>query len=108
MNISGTELREKLKKGELPDPGIMRPETARVLAEKLLKQHADTETRLTTAFRLLTSRTPTVREREVLTRLYREQHERFRSAVSEHDLETRIDTEEDVRFEVVEAAHARR
>jgi sulfate adenylyltransferase len=34
VNISGTELREKLKKGELPDPGIMRPETARVLAEK--------------------------------------------------------------------------
>ena len=34
VNISGTELREKLKKGELPDPGVMRPETARVLAEK--------------------------------------------------------------------------
>ncbi|MCI0705533.1 MAG: sulfate adenylyltransferase, partial [Planctomycetia bacterium] len=34
VNISGTELREKLKRGELPDPGIMRPETARVLAEK--------------------------------------------------------------------------
>jgi ATP sulfurylase len=34
VNISGTELREKLKKGDLPDPGIMRPETARVLAEK--------------------------------------------------------------------------
>jgi sulfate adenylyltransferase len=34
VNISGTELRDKLKKGELPDPGIMRPETARVLAEK--------------------------------------------------------------------------
>jgi sulfate adenylyltransferase len=34
VNISGTELREKLKNGDLPDPGIMRPETARVLAEK--------------------------------------------------------------------------
>ena len=34
VNISGTELREKLKKGELPDPGVMRPATARVLAEK--------------------------------------------------------------------------
>ena len=34
VNISGTDLREKLKKGDLPDPGIMRPETARVLAEK--------------------------------------------------------------------------
>ncbi len=38
VNISGTELREKLKKGELPDPGIMRPETARVLAEKYKSQ----------------------------------------------------------------------
>jgi sulfate adenylyltransferase len=38
VNISGTELREKLKKGELPDPGIMRPETARVLAEKYRTQ----------------------------------------------------------------------
>lgn len=34
VNISGTELREKFKKGELPDPGVMRPETARVLIEK--------------------------------------------------------------------------
>jgi len=38
VNISGTELREKLKKGELPDPGVMRPETARVLAEKYRTQ----------------------------------------------------------------------
>jgi sulfate adenylyltransferase len=38
VNISGTELREKLKKGELPDPGVMRPETARVLAEKYKTQ----------------------------------------------------------------------
>ena len=38
VNISGTELREKLKKGELPDPGVMRPETARVLAEKYKSQ----------------------------------------------------------------------
>ena len=34
VNISGTELREKFRNGELPDPGIMRPETARVLIEK--------------------------------------------------------------------------
>lgn len=38
VNISGTELREKLKKGELPDAGVMRPETARVLAEKYQSQ----------------------------------------------------------------------
>ena len=34
VNISGTELREKFQKGELPDPGVMRPETAKVLIEK--------------------------------------------------------------------------
>ena len=34
VTISGRDLREKLKNGDLPDPGIMRPETARVLAEK--------------------------------------------------------------------------
>jgi sulfate adenylyltransferase len=38
VNISGTDLRTKLKNGELPDPGIMRPETARVLAEKYKSQ----------------------------------------------------------------------
>lgn len=38
VSISGSELREKLKKGELPDPGVMRPETARVLAEKYKQQ----------------------------------------------------------------------
>ena len=38
VNISGSDLREKLKKGELPDAGIMRPETARVLAEKYKAQ----------------------------------------------------------------------
>ena len=38
VNISGTDLRDKLKRGELPDPGIMRPETARVLAEKYKSQ----------------------------------------------------------------------
>ncbi len=38
VNISGTDLREKLKNGELPDPGVMRPETARVLAEKYKAQ----------------------------------------------------------------------
>ena len=34
VNISGSELREKFKSGELPDPGVMRPETAKVLIEK--------------------------------------------------------------------------
>ena len=38
VNISGSDLREKLRNGELPDPGVMRPETARVLAEKYKAQ----------------------------------------------------------------------
>jgi sulfate adenylyltransferase len=38
VNISGSDLREKLRKGELPDPGVMRPETARVLAAKYQSQ----------------------------------------------------------------------
>jgi len=34
VSISGTDLREKFKKGEMPDPGIMRPATAQVLIER--------------------------------------------------------------------------
>lgn len=33
VSISGRELREKLRAGELPDPRIMRPETAKVLID---------------------------------------------------------------------------
>jgi sulfate adenylyltransferase len=33
VSISGRELREKLRTGELPDPRVMRPETARILIE---------------------------------------------------------------------------
>jgi sulfate adenylyltransferase len=35
VSISGRELREKLRAGELPDPRIMRPETARILIEHM-------------------------------------------------------------------------
>jgi sulfate adenylyltransferase len=35
VSISGRELREKLRKGELPDPRVMRPETARILIERM-------------------------------------------------------------------------
>jgi sulfate adenylyltransferase len=35
VNISGRELREKLRAGELPDPRVMRPETARILIERM-------------------------------------------------------------------------
>ena len=34
VNISGSDLRAKLKDGQLPDPGVMRPETAKVLMAK--------------------------------------------------------------------------
>ena len=34
VSISGTDLRAQLGRGELPDPRVMRPETARVLIEK--------------------------------------------------------------------------
>jgi sulfate adenylyltransferase len=35
VSISGRELREKLRDGQLPDPRIMRPETAKVLIERM-------------------------------------------------------------------------
>jgi sulfate adenylyltransferase len=35
VSISGRDMREKLRKGELPDPRIMRPETARILIESM-------------------------------------------------------------------------
>jgi sulfate adenylyltransferase len=38
VSISGRELRDKLRAGELPDPRIMRPETARILAERMKGQ----------------------------------------------------------------------
>jgi sulfate adenylyltransferase len=38
VSISGRELREKLRNGELPDPRIMRPETASVLIERMREQ----------------------------------------------------------------------
>lgn len=38
VSISGRELREKLRAGELPDPRIMRPETASILIERMRGQ----------------------------------------------------------------------
>jgi sulfate adenylyltransferase len=35
VSISGRELREKLRAGTLPDARIMRPETARILIERM-------------------------------------------------------------------------
>jgi sulfate adenylyltransferase len=37
VSISGRDLREKLRSGELPDPRVMRPETARILIESMRK-----------------------------------------------------------------------
>ncbi len=38
VSISGRDLRDKLRKGELPDPRVMRPETAKILAERMKGQ----------------------------------------------------------------------
>ena len=35
VNISGSDLREKLRAGELPDPRVMRPETAQILIDRM-------------------------------------------------------------------------
>jgi sulfate adenylyltransferase len=35
VSISGRDMREKLRAGELPDPRVMRPETARILIERM-------------------------------------------------------------------------
>jgi sulfate adenylyltransferase len=35
VSISGRDLREKLRRGELPDARVMRPETARILIERM-------------------------------------------------------------------------
>jgi hypothetical protein len=58
----------------LNDPQFV--EAARVLAEKLLAK-PDLGDRLTTAFRLATSRQPSTKEMQLLTRMYHEQKERF-------------------------------
>lgn len=60
----------------LNDPQFV--EAARVLAEKLIKQETSTvDSRLTTAFRLLTSRAPSAAEVDILQKLYRDQREHF-------------------------------
>jgi sulfate adenylyltransferase len=38
VNISGREMREKLRAGQLPDPRVMRPETAQILIERMKGQ----------------------------------------------------------------------
>lgn len=66
----------------LNDPQFV--EAARVLAERLIKAEGSTvETQLDAAFRLLTSRTPSAKERTILLNLYRDQHEHFAKAPEE-------------------------
>lgn len=55
---------------------VQHVEAARVLAEKLFAE-PDLPTRLTKAFRLATSRRPSVKELDVLSRMYMEQLDRF-------------------------------
>jgi sulfate adenylyltransferase len=38
VSITGRDLREKLRAGQLPDPRVMRPETAKILAERMKAQ----------------------------------------------------------------------
>jgi hypothetical protein len=62
----------------LNDPQFL--EAARVLAERLVAEHPDNpEARAVEAFRRLTARPPTDRERTILARLYAEQLERFQA-----------------------------
>jgi hypothetical protein len=66
----------------LNDPQFV--EAARVLAEKLIRQQGSTvESRLATAFRMLTSRVPTAKESEILLHLYRDQREHFAGSPDE-------------------------
>src|SRR5262249_17769025 len=66
----------------LNDPQFV--EAARVLAEKLLQEEGSTvESRLETAFRLMTSRRPGGKEREGLLKLYHDQHEHFSKSPDE-------------------------
>jgi hypothetical protein len=60
----------------LNDPQFV--EAARVLAQRLIRDHGDdVPARVRTAFRLLTGREPSPRERDILMKLYREQRGRF-------------------------------
>jgi hypothetical protein len=59
----------------LNDPQFV--EAARVLAEKLVKAQTNLETRLESAFRLLTSREPSAKDLDVLSKTYRDERERF-------------------------------
>ena len=65
----------------LNDPQYV--EAARVLAEKLNKEHKAIEARLSTAFRLLTSREPSAREIQILQKLYEDQRRHFGMAQDE-------------------------
>ena len=66
----------------LNDPQYV--EAARVLAERMQKEGGDTlEDKITFAFRLLTSRHPTVHESTQLSRLYQEEYAAFSSAPEE-------------------------
>lgn len=66
----------------LNDPQMI--EASRMLAERLIHEHPeDVEARLPIAFRLLTSRTPTEKETEILRQMYDEQREHYVTATED-------------------------
>jgi hypothetical protein len=92
----------------LNDPQYV--EAARVLAERVIDQEPDAESRLTRAFRLVTSRYPHADELEVLTGLLDEQRMAFSAdptraaellAVGEWPRDRRIDAVEVASYAVV-------
>jgi len=85
----------------LNDPQFV--EAARVLAEKLMREHAgNIEQRLRTAFRLLTSREATADETKVLARLYADQRADF--ALAPDSAKAFLDTGEAPRDQALDLA----
>jgi hypothetical protein len=53
-------------------------EASRIIAERVMKEtEEEVSTRITYAFRLLTSRKPTQQELDLLKEMYQEQHQKF-------------------------------
>lgn len=66
----------------LNDPQMI--EASRMLAQRLIQEHPDEiAARLSMAFRLLTSRTATEKETEILQQMYEEQREHFAAATED-------------------------
>jgi hypothetical protein len=81
-------------------------EAARVLAEKLLQQPESTaESRVESAFRLLTSRAASPAEREILLKLYHDQRQKFAESPAEAQALLAVgEAPRDEKLDVVELA----